>query len=102
MKQLKFDATLNLKQEPNELIVFGTVFTDRVDDIITLEKELVPSIIETVLVLKLNLMEGIEEKRGSIKPFIIKLNDQSTMHYTNVTIRFGDGLSKTQIVKILG
>jgi hypothetical protein len=102
MKHLTFDAHLNLKSEPNELIVFGSIVTERLDDHILLEMETEPSVIETVLLLHLKVIEGIEPTGGNMKPFVFNLNDKSSKHYTNVTIMYGQSESKTQIVKIIG
>jgi hypothetical protein len=102
MKSLTFDANLNLKSSPNELTVYGSIFTDRVDDIIIIEKGVPPAIIETVLILKLSVIEGKEPVKGNAKPFVYNLNDHSSKHYTNVTIIYGKEASKTQIVKIFG
>ncbi len=102
MKHPAFDAQLNLKTEPNELIVFGTFFTERIDDQLSIEIATSTSIIETVLLLQLKVLDGNEPVEGNIKPFVFKLNDCSTNHFTNVTILYGNGESKTQIVKIIG
>jgi len=102
MKHPAFDAQLNLKTEPNELIVFGTFFTERIDDQLSIEIATSTSIIETVLLLQLKVLDGNEPVEGNIKPFVFKLCDSSTKHFTNVTILYGNGESKTQIVKIIG
>ncbi|HRG57966.1 MAG TPA: hypothetical protein PK323_03360 [Bacteroidia bacterium] len=102
MHHLTFDAELNLKSEPNELIIFGSIITQHFDDNIIIEPTKEKSLIDTVLLLQLKVIEGVEEKKINVKPFVFKLNNQSTKHYTNVTILYGNGESKTQIVKIVG
>lgn len=102
MKHLTFDATLNLKTEPNELTIFGSIVTEHIDDNIIIEPLTEASIIDTVLLLQLKVIEGVEAKNINVKPFVFNLNDASTKHYTNVTILYGNGESKTQMVKIVG
>jgi hypothetical protein len=100
-KHFTFDVHLNLNTSPNELIVFGAVFTDRIDDQIELEIVTSGNFIETVLLLQLKVIKGVETAEGNIKPFVFNLSNTSNNHFTNVTILYGDGESKTQIVKII-
>lgn len=97
-----FDATLNLKSVPNELVIFGTIYTACMDDNIVIEAASQKSVIDTVLTLQLKVIDGKESKGMSPKPFIYRVSDESSAHYTNVTIQLSNGTSKTQIVKIIG
>ena len=101
VNHLSFDAHLNLNTAPYELNVFGSVFTERIDDQLELEIATSGNIIETVLLLQLKVINGIEAVGGSIKPFVFNLGHTNNKHFTNVTILYGNGESKTQIVKII-
>lgn len=102
LHHLSFDAKLNLKSEPNELTIFGSIVTEHIDDNIIIEAVQEKSLIDTVLMLQLRVIEGVEAKKTNIKPFVYSLKDKSSKHYTNVTILYGNGESKTQMVKIEG
>ena len=102
MSKLFFKANLNLKSTPNELIIQGYIHTKRNDDGIVIQKADPQGIIDIILLLNLNIIEGNEQINESAKPFIYKLNDESAKNYTNVTIIDADGESHTEMVKIFG
>jgi hypothetical protein len=101
MKHFSFDAHLYVNTAPCELIVFGSVFTERIDDQIELEIAASGHIIETDLLLQLKIIKGVEAAEGNIKPFVFNLNHTSNIPFNKVTILYGHGESKTTIVKIV-
>ena len=58
MKNLSFEAKFNLKSEPNELIVEGSITTERPDDELIIEVSSDTSYIETMLLLEIKLKQG--------------------------------------------
>ena len=102
MKNLSFEAKFNLKSEPNELIVEGSITTERPDDELIIEVSSDPIYIETMLLLEIKLKQGKGPLQDHRKTFTYKLNNSSTKHYTNVKINYGNGEMKSQIVKIVG
>ncbi|MFN7690095.1 MAG: hypothetical protein ACK5QU_03340, partial [Bacteroidota bacterium] len=91
MKNLSFEAKFNLKSEPNELIVEGSITTERPDDELIIEVSSDTSYIETMLLLEIKLKQGNGPMQDHRKTFIYKLNNTNTKHFTNVKINYGNG-----------
>jgi hypothetical protein len=102
MKNLSFEAKFNLKSEPYELIVEGSITTERPDDELIIEVSSNPIYIETMLLLEIKLKQGNGPMQDHRKTFTYKLNNSNTKHFTNVKIIYGNGETKSQIVKIVG
>jgi hypothetical protein len=102
MNNLTFNANLNLKTVPYELIIHGSIMTYRTDDEIIVEMADPQGINPSILLINIIVKQGKGPMKGTAKPFSLILNNESVKNYTKVTMLLEDGESQTEDVKIFG
>jgi len=95
MENLKASAIINIKENPNQLMVNGTVITYYDDDKLIVSKSNPQGINPTILLLYVKIYKGSGPMKGTQKQFIYLSNDTKINSYKKVCIITQTGLSLT-------
>lgn len=102
MRNVTFNAIMNLKETPQTLYVHGSIMTYRADDKVIVTKAEPQGINSSILVLDLKISEGTGPKKGTPKAFHYESSDESTNTLSQVTLRYSQDTSLTVNIEILG
>lgn len=91
MRNITANAILNLKQDPQTLIVHGSLMTYRADETITIERQVPLGFNPSILLLRLEVHgSGSGPMKGISKPFHFEIEGEEAKQYSQVTLMFRD------------